>query len=224
MILIRVGGRRIGETRADVQSAGQGRTRARGGLDLDVHLHTLVLDGVFAESPNDSLAFHPADSARATRTLPGCWPRSALVCGGSSSAAGLDGEEAGDTPDPLAEESAALAGISSASVQRRVALGSRAGARVLQVGREPDAPWVTSRGPRQAHLEGFDLHANLAVRADDREGLERLCRYILRPRSRRIALRASATAACWSRSRANGPTVRRTCSSSPSSSSRSSPC
>src|SRR4030067_1090750 len=40
---------------------------------------------------------------------------------------------------------------------------------------------VTSRGPRQAYLEGFDLHANVWVSANDRAGLERLCRYILRP-------------------------------------------
>jgi len=78
-------------------------------------------------------------------------------------------------------ESPALAGISSASIQGRIALGPRAGARVIQIGREPDAPWVTSRGPCQAHLEGFDLHANITVGADDRAGVERLCRYILRP-------------------------------------------
>jgi hypothetical protein len=57
----------------------------------------------------------------------------------------------------------------------------RAGARVIQIGHEPDAPWVTSRSPRQAHLEGFDLHADITVAADDRTGLERLCRYVLRP-------------------------------------------
>src|SRR5204862_8333804 len=91
--------------------------------------------------------------------------------------------EVDDSPDidPLAEESPALAGIASASIQGRIALGPRAGTRVFQVGREPDAPWVTSRGPCQAHLEGFDLHANITVAADDRAGVERLCRYVLRP-------------------------------------------
>src|SRR5205807_1082434 len=81
-----------------------------------------------------------------------------------------------------AEGSPALAGISSASIQGRIALGPRAGARAFQIGREPDAPWVTSRGPCQAHLEGLDLHANIAnitVAADDRAGVERLCRYVL---------------------------------------------
>ena len=32
-----------------------------------------------------------------------------------------------------------------------------------------------------AHIEGFDLHANVAVRAGETERLEHLCRYILRP-------------------------------------------
>jgi len=38
-----------------------------------------------------------------------------------------------DAPDPLAETSLALAGITSAAVQGRNALGPRAGARVLQL-------------------------------------------------------------------------------------------
>ena len=60
-----------------------------------------------------------------------------------------------------------LAGIASASVQGRVVLGSRAGARVRRLGREPDIEAVTPRGPRQAHLEGLDLHANVWVSAHD---------------------------------------------------------
>jgi hypothetical protein len=82
--------------------------------------------------------------------------------------------------DRLADESPVLAGIVGASIQGRVALGPRAGARVRRLG-ERELPAVTSRGPRQAHLEGFDLHANVWVSANDRAGVERLCRYVLRP-------------------------------------------
>src|ERR1700730_6012810 len=63
----------------------------------------------------------------------------------------------------------------------RVARGSRAGARVRRLGDARDTATVTSRGPRQAHLDGFDLHANVWVSAHDRAGVERLCRYVLRP-------------------------------------------
>ncbi len=72
-------------------------------------------------------------------------------------------------------------GTTPEPVQGRVALGPRAGARVRRLGLEPDAEIATSRGPRQAHLEGFDLHADVWVSANDRAGLERLCRYVLRP-------------------------------------------
>ena len=74
-----------------------------------------------------------------------------------------------------------MAGLSSASIQGRIALGPRAGARVCRVGDEPDAPWALSTAPRHAHLAGFDLHANVAVPAADRRRLEQLCRYLLRP-------------------------------------------
>jgi len=55
------------------------------------------------------------------------------------------------------------------------------GRRVLRLGRDPDAPWITSRGPRQAHLDGFDLHADVSAPAGDLARLEHLCRYLLRP-------------------------------------------
>ncbi|MEZ4447328.1 MAG: transposase [Polyangiaceae bacterium] len=35
--------------------------------------------------------------------------------------------------------------------------------------------------PLHAHLEGFDLHAAVAIDADERGALERLCRYVSRP-------------------------------------------
>src|SRR5262249_56960460 len=58
---------------------------------------------------------------------------------------------------------------------------ARAAARMLQIGRLPGAPWVTTTGTRQAHLDGFDLHADVAVAANNRDGLEQLARYVLRP-------------------------------------------
>jgi hypothetical protein len=94
---------------------------------------------------------------------------------------GLEGDNDLTPPDTLAQESLALAAITSASVQGRIALGRRAGARVWRLGHDPEALWVTSTGPRQAYLDGFDLHANLCVSATDRARLEQLCRYVLRP-------------------------------------------
>lgn len=100
-----------------------------------------------------------------------------------------------DARDPLAAESLALAGLASAAVQGRVALGPRAGARVERVGADPDAPWVESARPLQARCDGFDLHAGVTVAGEDRGRLEQLCRYLLRPpiAQERLALRPDGT-------------------------------
>jgi Putative transposase/Transposase zinc-binding domain len=155
--------------------------RAGGALNMNVHFHTLVLDGVFTEAAGRTMTFQPAPApsdaevAAALTTIRHRVQR-LLVRHGLEPA-----DDATGPADRLAEESPVLAGIVGASVQGRVALGSRAGARVRRLGDARDTEAVTSRGPRQAHLEGFDLHANVWVSANDRAGLERLCRYVLRP-------------------------------------------
>jgi hypothetical protein len=93
----------------------------------------------------------------------------------------VPGDEGAGPADRFAEASPLLAGLASASVRCRIALGPRAGALVWRLGRPPEVRAAGSRGPRQAQLEGFDLHANVWVPARDRAGLERLCRYLLRP-------------------------------------------
>ena len=93
--------------------------------------------------------------------------------------------------DPLPEASPVLASLVGASLQGRVALGPRAGARVRRLGDESDLGHVASRGPRQAQLDGFD-HANVRVPPNDRARLEQLCRYLLRPPLAQARLRLRA--------------------------------
>ena len=134
--------------------------RFGGGLNLNVHFHTLILDGVFTERAGDTLRFQPTPpptDEEVGRVLATIATRVRRLL----RRRGLDAEADIAPPDLLAEESAALAGISSAAIQGRIALGRRAGARVWRLGEEPDAPWVVSTSPRHAHLDGFDLHANV---------------------------------------------------------------
>jgi hypothetical protein len=150
------------------------------GLQLNIHFHTLVLDGVFSAARPGGLTFHPTpppsdeDVAQVLATVRArVWRLLAR----------RQLEPADDTApaDPLAEASPLLAGLVGAIVQGRVALGPRAGGRVRRLGDEPDLGHATSRGPRQAQLDGFDLHANVWVPPNDRARLEQLCRYLLRP-------------------------------------------
>jgi Transposase zinc-binding domain/Putative transposase len=121
--------------------------RAGGALNMNVHFHTLVLDGVFTEAAGRTMTFHPAPApsdaevAAALTTIRHRVQR-LLVRHGLEPA-----DDATGPADRLAEESPVLAGIVGASVQGRVALGSRAGARVRRLGDARDTEAVTSRGP-----------------------------------------------------------------------------
>src|SRR5437867_5151412 len=151
--------------------------RFGGAVNVHLHYHTLVLDGVFVQEPDGTLRFHPASPptdddvrrvvARVRRRL---------------ERLGLAGATIGDEDaDPLAEESAALASLSRAAILGRAALGQRAGRGPERVGADPDAPWVERHVPLHAHDGGFDLHAAVHIDAGDRERLERLCQYLCRP-------------------------------------------
>ena len=85
----------------------------------------------------------------------------------------------GDTLDPLVDESPVLAGMTCASVREMVATGDRAGLRVRRVLSDPADAVRT--GPLCYASRGFSLHAATRIPAGDKEGLERLCRYISRP-------------------------------------------
>jgi len=150
--------------------------RFGGGLNLNVHFHTLVLEGVFVEGADGALRFWalpPPTDDEVGMLLAAIAARVERLLRRRDFASGEDDVSG---PDPIAEESPALAGISSAAIQGRIALGHRAGRRVWRVGSDPEAAWVVSGGPRHAHIAGFDLHANVAVPAADRARLEQLCR------------------------------------------------
>jgi hypothetical protein len=85
-------------------------------------------------------------------------------------------EEAGS--DPLAAQEPLFASAVAASLQGRLALGPRAGQPVRRLRSAADA---IATGRRSARLEGFSLHADVAVPARRRDQLERVCRDILRP-------------------------------------------
>ncbi|PYM54813.1 MAG: IS91 family transposase, partial [Candidatus Rokuibacteriota bacterium] len=151
------------------------------GVNLNVHFHTLVLDGVFTERPAGRLRFHaaapPSDEVVA-HVLGTIRHRVRRVL----ARRGLEPDLAEPgLADGLADVSPILARIASASVQGRVALGQHAGTPVGRLGGDPTEPALAARGPRQAHLDGFDLHANVRVPPNDRARLEHLCRYLLRP-------------------------------------------
>jgi hypothetical protein len=80
--------------------------------------------------------------------------------------------------DPFAAQAPLFAQAVTASLQGRVALGPRAGQPVRRL---RSVAAATATGRRSARLEGFSLHADVAMAARRRDQLEKLCRYIVRP-------------------------------------------
>jgi hypothetical protein len=71
--------------------------------------------------------------------------------------------------------------LAAASVQGIVALGGTPGARPRRVRQSSADRGVLAPGVCHARWEGFDLHAAVRVPAGQRDRLERVCRYTLRP-------------------------------------------
>src|SRR5262245_19230070 len=69
---------------------------------------------------------------------------------------------------PISEPAPVRAGLVGAAAPSPDALGPRAAARVRRLAAEPDLGHATSRIPRQAQLDGFDLRANVWVPARSR--------------------------------------------------------
>jgi hypothetical protein len=151
-------------------------------LNVNVHAHALVLDGVFAEDERGGLVFHPAPS-------PDTGDMDALVAVLAQRIhrvlvrRRVPGEEAESTvSDSWADDEPVMAGLTAASVQGRVALGPRSGAAIQRCGALPDeAPLPVMRGTCHAAVGGVDLDATVRVPAGARDHLERVCRYALRP-------------------------------------------
>jgi hypothetical protein len=144
-------------------------------LRLNLHFHGLWTDGVFAcRLGSFSPEFHPAqgitdrDVARLVRSIRDRVVRFLRKRGKLPA----DG-------DP-AEEPSLLDTLGAAAVTGRTALGNRAGAADLRLGRGTRQDEFL-RGPLCAALDGFSLHAAVRVPEGCRERLEKLCRYVARP-------------------------------------------
>ncbi len=151
-------------------------------LNLNVHFHTLAVQGVFVDDGCGGLRFvpnpEPSEGEVEALLLATARRITRLV---KRRGIDLERPQAEERVDRLASESPLLAEISGASVFGRVATGGRAGEVVLRVGRKSEATLRAALAERQAHFGGFDLHAAVAVPAGDRNRLEHLCRYVLRP-------------------------------------------
>ena len=148
-------------------------------LNLNLHFHTLALDGVYTDDGGPGatpqfLPLPPPDDDAVARVLAGTARRLQRIVA----------KRAAEDEDALARDEPLLAVLAAASLRGRSASGPNAGERWRRLGDrvEPatgnDDPEASRRIPQHG---GLSLHAAVAVPARDRRRLERLCRYVARP-------------------------------------------
>ncbi len=151
--------------------------------NLNIHLHGLLLDGVYRRgadgvpqfvevgSPTDD-EVHELLRIIIARLMKMLTRRGVLV--------GDMGQTYLAEPDTDGEEARTLRPLQAAAVTYRIAFGPRAGQKALTL-RGATPRESAARQPLCADIDGFSLHAAVRVKAHDRKRLEQLCRYITRP-------------------------------------------
>jgi hypothetical protein len=140
--------------------------RAGSSCELNVHLHTIVLDGVYVAEQSGALGFRPFPAP--TRRQQDQVVRAvARKIRRGLRRLGLEDEAALPDAAAAAPELAALVGESVASPRDRVV--------------DPERARPSGDARSVASAFGFNLHAGVAIAALDEAGRERLCQYLLRP-------------------------------------------
>jgi len=152
--------------------------RASSDLRLNPHFHVLQLDGVYVEQDGEQAPLFVETPSPTDDDIKSITENVAervirlLVRRGV-----LD--ETSTEVDPLTDQEPVLAGLLQASVLGTSAVGDRAGQRIRRVLSDP------ASGQRTGRLcfasRGFSLHAARREKAEHRERLEELVRYVLRP-------------------------------------------
>jgi hypothetical protein len=142
-------------------------------LNLNVHFHVIVLDGVYACTEEEEkprfYPLRPPENANVLKVATRVAMRTAAL---------IEGPE---QSDHLEREQPGLSALYGASLCGRIATGPNAGQRVKTTGDAIDGERDEVSGSRCVMVSGFSVHAGVGIRAGDRQRLEQLLRYAARP-------------------------------------------
>ncbi len=153
-----------------------------GAVNLNVHFHAIFLDGVYADPGNTGTPEFFPPPAPTDEEIARVAAASAQGIIRLLERRGLLSDSGDAAEDPLQDEEPLLAACAAASLRYRIATGPRRGKPVMRLGDRIEADVVEFvPGESCASVQGFSLHAGVAIDAHDRARLERLFRYIARP-------------------------------------------
>ena len=151
--------------------------RFGGKINLNPHFHVLFLDGVFSEDGTWHGVTAPSDEDVAEIVT----QIRIRVFRALEKKGYITGYNVNFDSDDLFNTHGALSELMLGSIQGVNCFGDNRGRKIQTIGKWGSAGWAELRGNRCAYKDGFSLHANVAITATDRKGLEHLCRYIARP-------------------------------------------
>jgi hypothetical protein len=143
--------------------------------NLNIHLHCLFLDGIYRlVDGRPVFQSVPPPSEKQLSVLLHSLIQRIMKC---RAAEGFLTEEQGEFYMNETEPAdPSLTPLQAAACTYRVALGPRAGRKILTVQSAPPQEWANA-SDRCVSQNGFSFHANTYCAATDRGKLERLCRY-----------------------------------------------
>jgi hypothetical protein len=150
-------------------------------LNLNVHFHILMLDGVYGPvaaqpaKPRLRRARAPT-SAQLTQLADKIAHR---VCRHLARKGWLEGEDESAFLTNSAGSDDGMDALRMSSITYRIATGPHTGRKVVTLQTLPGDAGLLEGGAGQ--VGGFSLHAGVAAEAHEGQKLERLCRYIARP-------------------------------------------
>jgi hypothetical protein len=171
---------RFAEGKKPLESSRQARA-----LNLNIHFHMLFLDGVYTSGKNGTYVRFRRIKAPTAKELTQLTHTIARRIAHFLERQGLleqDSEGAWLTSSAGSEEDQdAIHHLLGSSITYRIAVGPQQGRKVFTLQTLPDCESDNSSPATVGKTAGFSLHAGVATQANEREKLERLCRYITRP-------------------------------------------
>jgi ribosomal protein S27E len=148
--------------------------RAGGSINLNIHFHTIAIDGVFVPKKS-GVDFYPFAEPTSQEIASLLDKIQRAICKFL-----MKQDAVTENLAPLNEEYPILAGLYAASTGNQQAF--KQGHSIQKLGSAAsNHPSAVPQRRCHARINSFDLHAATAVPPNDKNGLEHLLRYILRP-------------------------------------------
>ena len=149
-------------------------------LNLNVHFHMLFLDGVYIDDMESGKQQFIAVSKHHSEDISRLVHQMSIRIARYLTRAGLiESDESGYLSGTMTDNE--MTEHQSYSIHYRIAAGPQKGKKVFSIQTRPPVVEEPKNNELQAAHSGFSLHAGVRALAHERDKLERLCRYILRP-------------------------------------------